>query len=106
MKPDRRPVCAPGLEREILNGLPGIGLAGMLATVLFAAWTRIFPPDGDAVDLEKHLRLLDAFAAGWSISTCSLVVTVALACNIVMVMKGPVRKADSYPLPDRERPGE
>ncbi len=34
----------------------------------------------------------------------TLVLTLAIGCGIVMLMKGPHYKADSYPMPDRDEP--
>lgn len=34
----------------------------------------------------------------------TLVLTVAIGCGIVMLMKGPNYKADSYPMPDSDEP--
>jgi hypothetical protein len=48
--------------------------------------------------------MMDAIAIGAGILLWTLVVTVAIGCVVVMVMKGPVQTADSYPVPDRDRP--
>jgi hypothetical protein len=47
-----------------------------------------------------HIDLISAVTLHWS-----LVLTVSFACFIYTVMNGPTCVADSYPLPDWERPG-
>ncbi len=99
-----RPVAAPGLERRILARLPEAAIGGSLIAGLFAASAHFFPPDGSITQVEKHVRMMDAIAIGAGILLWTLVVTVAIGCVVVMVMKGPVHTADSYPVPDRDRP--
>lgn len=98
------PVASPGLERRILARLPEVALGGSLVAGLFAASAHFFPPEGSAADIEKHVRMMDAIAIGAGILLWTLVVTVAIGCVVVIVMKGPVHTADSYPVPDLEEP--
>jgi len=46
----------------------------------------------------------DARAAGIVIVHWSAVLTVAIACVMVAILKGRARIADPYPLPDRDHP--
>ena len=52
----------------------------------------------------KHLYWVDALAIGAVMTVWTAVLTVAIGCWVVMVMKGPHYAADSYPLNDAPRP--
>lgn len=95
---------APGLERHILRRLPIVLAAGTVLPPLAACAMRWWPTQDAAVNASKRLQLIDAFAAGIVIFHWSAVLTVAIACIIVAVLKGPARVADHYPLPDWDHP--
>ena len=103
-RPRGQAVAAPGLERRILARLPEVAIGGSLLAGLFSASAHFFPPEGSLADVEKHVRMMDAIAIGAGILLWTLVATVAIGCVVVVVMKGPVHTADSYPVPDRDRP--
>ena len=54
--------------------------------------------------LAAELRTIDYTLIGAAIFHVTMVVTVALGCLIVMIMKGPQYTSDSYPVQDAERP--
>ena len=68
---------APGLEQRIWRRLPAILLWGTLLPLVLAGANHALTP-GDVV------------------------LTVAMGCFIVRVMKGPAYVADAYPFPDDE----
>ncbi len=95
----------PGLEWRILQRLPlvlAIGLALSLAVGVFAHALR---PD-DAVAAYKATQIAHAYAAATALTHLGIVLTVALVCCIVYVMKGPAYVADAYELPDADAPEE
>lgn len=101
---DDKPVAPPGLERKLWRRLPAIlfwGSALPMAGSAIARWTA--PVVRDHAH-DKALLLLDYTMAGAVLLHWTLVATVAIACRIVMVMKGPVQLADPYPLHDSDRP--
>ena len=96
----------PGLEWEILKKLPRITLAGLLIPVALAVLVRVLPVQ-QGLDPAKHVKSVDIFAIATVITFLTAVLTVAIGCIIVYIMKGPAYVADAYPLQhsDRPRPG-
>ncbi len=92
---------APGLEQRIWRRLPAILLWGTLLPLVLAGVNRALafavtaPGGGEGAQL-----LWDYMMYGVVVLHCSLVLTVALGCFIVRVMKGPAYVADAYLLPD------
>lgn len=89
-----------------MRRLPPAALGSTLAAGAFSAWAHWFPIDANAVAVEKYVRMVDAMAAGWACAVCSLAAAAAIGCAVVMILKGPHYRADSYPLPDRDHPPE
>jgi hypothetical protein len=91
---------APGVEDHIWRRLPAILLWGTLLPLALVAVNRSLAAplaDSAAVDgasLLWEYRIFGAVVLHWT-----LVLTVALGCFIVRVMKGPAYVADAYPLP-------
>lgn len=94
----------PGLERQILRKLPVITLAGTVIPACFALASHWSPPTGADVDVAKHLHLVETIAIATVITHWTAVLTAAIGCLVVMVMKGPAYVADRYPLMDSDRP--
>lgn len=93
-----------GLEWKILKRLPMIGVVGtVLPAVAWAAvwWTQAAEPTALA---QRQVQQLAYMVLGWVILHWTLVVTVAIGCVIVWVMKGPAYVADAYPLSHSEHP--
>lgn len=100
-----RRAAAPGLERTLFRQLPWALLAGSLVPALWAWAARLFPPEGSASEVAKHLGRIDFLAIAVVVWVWTAVFTVGIGCVVVMVMKGPTRTADGYEIPDRDRPG-
>ena len=98
--------AVPGVERVILKKLPMVLLGGTLIPAFFSALNHAFPPDGPPSIVSRHLTSLDIFAMASAVTVWMTVLTVAIGCLIVVVMKGPAYVADAYPLPDSERPDD
>ena len=92
---------APGLEHLIWRRLPAILLWGTLLPLVLAGVNRALAPDAAVVGRSDAALLLWDYAMyGVVVLHWTLVLTVALVCFIVRVMKGPAYVADAYPLPD------
>ncbi|MEK6667655.1 MAG: hypothetical protein AABZ19_02405 [Pseudomonadota bacterium] len=95
---------APGLEWALWRRLPRILAVGtaLPLLVLGASWA-LSPdaPDGarDPASLRLEFIMVGIVVLHWT-----LVLTAAIGCAIVILMKGPTYTADSYPLPDADRP--
>lgn len=66
---------------------------------------RMFPPTNPQQPIEKWLTGIDIFAVAISLTALTAVLTIAIACVIVMVMKGPAYVADAY-APEEPDPHE
>jgi hypothetical protein len=93
----------PGLEWQILRRLPHITLAGSLIPVALAVLVRALPPK-PGVDIAKHIKTVDIFAIATAITFFTAVLTIAIGCIVVYIMKGPAYVADAYPLQHSDRP--
>jgi hypothetical protein len=91
---------APGWEQIIWRRLPAFLLWGTLLPLGFSGLNHLLsPPDVDAGAAAAALLLWDYKMIGVVVLHWTLVLTVALGCFIVRVMKGPAYVADAYPLP-------
>ena len=99
--------AAPGLEHQIWQRLPAILLWGTLLPLVLAAANHLLAPAVSEFDASNATLLLwDYTLFGVVVLHWTLVLTVAVGCFIVRVMKGPAYVADAYPLPERaDAPG-
>lgn len=94
--------AAPGLEQRIWRRLPAILLWGTLLPLGVAGTNRLLastaatPGSSDGALLMWDYTMLGTILLHWT-----LVLTVALGCFIVRVLKGPASVADAYALPQR-----
>ncbi|MEJ2137868.1 MAG: hypothetical protein P8Y61_00200 [Gammaproteobacteria bacterium] len=86
----------PGMERLVLKKLPLYWAGGTCVPLLVAMLARMLPPDGSVVEAAKRLHIIDYVAAGAIMTVWTAVLTVAIGCLVVVVMKGPHYAADSY----------
>jgi hypothetical protein len=94
---------APGLEQLIWRRLPAILLWGTLLPLLLAGVNHALAPAVVESGASNGAVLLwDYTMVGVVVLHWTLVLTVALGCFIVRVMKGPAYVADAYPLPQRD----
>ena len=98
---DRR--VPPGRELQILKKLPRVTLAGSLVIATLSVLVRIVPPE-PGVDVAKHVNTVDIFAIASVITFLTAVLTVAIGCVVVHVMKGPAYVADAYPVEHADKP--
>lgn len=92
-----------GLEWVICKRLPAVLGWGTALPLLVAGLLWLASPDQpngspeDAASLLLIYQLVGLVVLHWT-----LVLTVAIGCAIVMLMKGPAYVADPYPPPGRE----
>jgi len=92
---------APGLEQLIWRRLPAILLWGTLLPLVLAGVNRALAPGvAESGNSAGALLLWDYTMFGVVVWHWTMVLTLALGCFIVRVMKGPAYVADAYPLPD------
>ena len=92
----------PGLEHAPWMRLPAILLWGTLVPLGLAGANRALAPsmaEPGAAANASTLLLWDYTMFGVVALHWTLVLTLALGCFIVRVMKGPAYVADAYPLP-------
>lgn len=95
---------ASGLEWVLWRRLPRILGWGTALPVLLAVGAHLSAPSEPGGELARELLLFDYVIAGVVVLHWTLVLTLAIGCAIVMVMKGPAYVADAYHLPDSDTP--
>ena len=93
----------PGLERAILRLLPKALLIGTMIPVSFSVLVRVLPPANN-VDPAKAVLNVDIFSFATALTFWVAVLTVAIVCVVVAIMKGPAYVADAYPVAHASRP--
>ena len=92
---------APGIEQSIWRRLPAVLLWGTLLPVLLAGANHALSADVAETGAGSGALLMWDYAmVGVVVLHWTLVLTVALGCFIVRVMKGPAYVADAYAMPD------
>ncbi len=94
----------PGMERAIWLRLPRALIAVTIVPILFVVLVNLFPPEGNSEIVNKHLKFADIMAISLAVTGWTAVLTLALGCFVVRVMKGPAYVADRYDLIDSNRP--
>lgn len=79
-------------------------LGGTLIPALCAIASRFFPPESSPADVVAHLQLVDIMAIALVATVWTAVLTTAIGCWVVMIMKGPAYVADRYDLSDSDTP--
>ncbi|HNV60992.1 MAG TPA: hypothetical protein PKH72_15185 [Rhodoferax sp.] len=96
--------AASGLEWALWRKLPLIALLGTVLPLLgLLAVHAMTDADANAAQA-RWLQMADYFVGAVLVFHWTMVVTVAIGCVIVMVMKGPGYAADSYPVSHADRP--
>ncbi len=93
----------PGAEVRILRLLPRITLVGTSLVLALPLLARLTQREA-GLDAAKGIRSVDIFAIAAEISLLTLVVTVAIGCVVVHIMKGPAYGADSLPVEHSDKP--
>jgi hypothetical protein len=96
--------CASGLEWSLWRKLPLIALLGTVLPLLgLLAVHAMTDADANAAQV-RWLQMADYFVGAVLVFHWTMVLTVAIGCVIVMVMKGPGYVADGYAVPHSDRP--
>lgn len=96
---------APGLEWALWKKLPWIGLIGTalpLALVALAYWVT---PENPSPAAQRELAQWLYIAIGVVMLHWALLLTAAIGCVIVMLMKGPAFVADGFEVQHTDSPG-
>ena len=93
---------APGLEWSIWKRLPEILLWGTAVPMAVAAAAWFAVPGLLTSAEDRHLLLMIYQLVGLVMLHWALVLTLAIGCAVVIVMKGPAFVADPYSPPGRE----
>jgi hypothetical protein len=86
----------PGLERVIWRRLPVALLASLGIPAGLSIIARLLPPQGNAYEAAKTITTVDIFAFATALTAVVAIITVAIGCVVVMIMKGPGYVADGY----------
>ena len=93
-----------GLEWRILRLMPQVALAGTALPALMAFAARYLIDGSTAAETARTLQRFDFMMIGLVILIWTLVVTVAIGCVIVWIMKGPAYVADGLPVSHSDTP--
>lgn len=92
-----------GLEWAIWKRLPAVLAWGTALPMAVAAGIWWWAPTQDeTAPADADSLLLIYQLVGLVVLHWTLVITVAIGCGIVMLMKGPAYEADPYPPPERD----
>ena len=97
-------VAPPGLEWKLLKAVPPALLLSLALPACIAFGGRVYSASATVENPAKLVTSIDIFA--WSIAATlvTAVITVAIGCIVVWIMKGPAYVADAYPMPHASRP--
>jgi hypothetical protein len=95
-----------GFEWRLLRMMPNVLLAGTLIPFVMALLARLFFNAGSPANIERNIQTFDFVMVGLVIFVWTAVLTLAIACFIVWVMKGPAYIADAYHVSDSDTPGK
>lgn len=96
---------APGLEWALWKKLPWITLAGTVLPIALVGLAWLAAPEPATPASERALTQWFYIAIGVVILHWTLVLTAAIGCVIVMLMKGPAYVADGLEVPHSDHPG-
>jgi hypothetical protein len=92
-----------GLEWRLWRKLPLIFAVGTLVPVLVALALHLLVDPANATDA-RWLQTMDYVVAGLVLFHWAAVLTVAIGCVVVMLMKGPAYVADPLELSHSDQP--
>ncbi len=93
-----------GFEWRLLRMLPNVLVAGSILPVLMAFLARFLFVQGSAAEIERHVQTFDFVMVGLVIFIWTSVLTIAIGCVIVWLMKGPAYVADAYEVSHSDKP--
>lgn len=93
-----------GREWVWLRRIPLLGLAATVVPALMSLAARFFMTAGSEVELARRIQQFDFVMIGLAIFVWTLVLTVAVGCVVVWLMKGPAFVADAYEVSHSDAP--
>ncbi len=96
--------AASGLEWTLWRKLPLIAGLGTALPLLLLGLLHFFAATDGSAEQERWLTLANYIVIAVVIFHWTMVITVAIGCGIVMIMKGPAYQADSYRVSHADRP--
>ena len=83
---------------------PSVLLAGTVLPAALAGLGRLLFNQGPATEIEHQIQTFDIVMIGLAIFIWTAVLTVAIGCVIVWLMKGPAYVADGYDVSHSDKP--
>jgi len=93
-----------GLEWALWRKLPRILLAGTALPLLGALAVHLWWQEPVTAATERLITLADFFVIALIVLHWTMVLTVAIGCVIVMLMKGPAYVADGFEVSHSDKP--
>ena len=93
-----------GIEWVLVKKLPYALLVGTAIPAITALGMRLLEYEGEASEVAKFIKTVDIALIATVVTAWTAVLTIAIGCFVVIVMKGPAYVADAYHLHDAERP--
>jgi len=93
-----------GLEWRLLRLMPHVALAGTALPALMALAARYLITGDTPAQIARDLQRFDFMMIGLAIFIWTLVLTVAIGCVIVWLMKGPAYVADGLTVSHSDAP--
>jgi hypothetical protein len=88
------------LPRAVRQRLCWAGAGALLLPWLVGAWFKLGLQPGLHPDPERAALTVDILVIATVLFLLTMVLTVAIGCCVVAVMKGPVHRADPFPDPE------
>lgn len=95
---------ASGLEWALWRKLPHIALLGTLLPLLCLGIAYALTDADTSASAARSLQLARYVVIAVIVFNWTMVLTVAIGCVVVMVMKGPAYQADSYAVSHSDQP--
>lgn len=94
----------PGLERRILKSLPYALIGSVLAPLVAYLAVTLSASTPAGLTAARHASDMLIAGIAFAVTAWTAILTVAIGCFIVVLMKGPAYVADRYPLSDSDQP--
>lgn len=93
-----------GFELRVLRMTPSVLIVGTLVPAGLSGLARFFYSRGTPDEVERLIQNFDLVMVALVVTIWMAVITIAVACVIVWLMKGPAYVADGYEVPHSDRP--
>ena len=93
-----------GLEWRLLRMMPKMCIASTVLPALAALLARFMMTGSNEAELVRRIQVFDFLMIGLMLFIWSLILTLAIGCVIVWLMKGPAYVADGYRLSHSDEP--